>query len=116
MSAIQHSAYMEIRRFSSICQYLTVKATKTCLHHVSLQARLLKFVILFYLSIWLPTLPSPECSELCHKTIFKAHRCGHVQPLLNALLWLPIQPRIDFKLSTVCHNFFSDASFAKVYL
>ena len=29
---------------------------------------------------------------------------------LQALRWLPVQARIDYKLSTVCHNFFSDPS------
>ena len=36
--------------------------------------------------------------------------CDHVQCLLQALHWLPDQARIDYKLSTVCHNFFSDSS------
>ena len=39
------------------------------------------------------------------KLVFKAHKCDHVQPLLQAPHWLPIQARIDYKLSTICHNF-----------
>ena len=34
------------------------------------------------------------------------------QPLLHALHWLPAQARIDYKLSTVCHNLFLDSFFA----
>ena len=33
-----------------------------------------------------------------------------MQCLLQALHWLPDQARIDYKLSTVCHNFFADSS------
>ena len=33
-----------------------------------------------------------------------------MQPLLQALHWLPVQARIDYKLSTLCHNFFSDSA------
>ena len=37
-------------------------------------------------------------------------RRDDVQPLLQALHWLPVQARVDYKLSTVCHNFFTDSS------
>ena len=33
-----------------------------------------------------------------------------MQSDLQALHWLPVQVRIDYKLSTICHNFFSDSS------
>ena len=39
---------------------------------------------------------------------------NHVSPLLRTLHWLPIQARIEFKLSTLCHSFFFDT--APVYL
>ena len=39
-----------------------------------------------------------------------SRRRDHVQPLLQALHWLPVQARVDYKLSTVCHNFFTDSS------
>lgn len=35
---------------------------------------------------------------------FKAHRCDHMQTLLQALHWLLVQTRIEHKLSTFCHN------------
>ena len=46
--------------------------------------------------------------------VLKAHKRGHVLPLLRTLHWLPIQARIEYKLSTLCHSFFSDT--AHVYL
>ena len=39
-----------------------------------------------------------------------SRRRDHVQPLLQALHWLPVHARVGYKLSTVCHNFFSDSS------
>ena len=32
-------------------------------------------------------------------------KCDHVQPLLQALHWLPVQAITDYKLFTICHNF-----------
>ena len=46
--------------------------------------------------------------------IIKAHKWDHVSPLLRTLHWLPIQAHIKYKLSTLCHSFFSDT--APVYL
>ena len=44
------------------------------------------------------------------KLAFKARRHDHVQPLLQALHWLPVQARIDYKLSAICRSVFSDSS------
>ena len=48
------------------------------------------------------------------RLVLKAHKQDHVSPLLRTLHWLPIQARIKYKLSTLCHSFFSDT--APVYL
>ena len=40
--------------------------------------------------------------------VFKARKHDHLQPLLQALHWLSAQARIDYKLSTIGHNVFSD--------
>ena len=44
------------------------------------------------------------------RLIFRSRRRNHVTPLLHALHWLPIQARIDYKLCTLCFNFFSGRS------
>ena len=44
------------------------------------------------------------------KLVFKVRKRYHMQPLLQALHWLPVQARIDYKLLTLCHNFFSDSA------
>ena len=48
------------------------------------------------------------------RLVLKAHKRDHVLPFLWTLHWLPIQARIEYKLSTLCHSFFSDT--APVYL
>ena len=48
------------------------------------------------------------------KLALKAPKRDHVSPLLRTLHWLPIQARIKYKLSKLCHSFFSDT--APVYL
>ena len=41
------------------------------------------------------------------RLVLKARKRDHVTPLLRDLHWLPIQARIEYKLSTFCHSFFS---------
>ena len=52
---------------------------------------------------------SQKVQNSAAKLVFKACKCDHVQPLLQALRWLQVQARLDYKLSTICHNF-SDSS------
>ena len=44
------------------------------------------------------------------KLVFTARTRDYVQCLLQALHWLPVQVRTDYKLSTIGHNVFSDSS------
>ena len=43
------------------------------------------------------------------RLVMKSHKCDHVQPLLCNLYWLPVCPRIDYKISTLCFTTFSDS-------
>ena len=40
----------------------------------------------------------------------KSCQCGHVQPLLRCLHWLLVNSRIDYKISTLCFNTFTNSS------
>jgi GTPase SAR1 family protein len=42
------------------------------------------------------------------RMVLRAKKCDHVTPLLHTLHWLPVQARIDYKLSVLCHNFFTE--------
>ena len=44
------------------------------------------------------------------RLVLKAHKRDHVSPLLRTLHWLPIHARIEYKLLTLCHSFFSDTT------
>ena len=52
-----------------------------------------------------------QLQDLSSKLIYKR---DHISFLLRTLHWLPIQARIEYKLSTLCHSLFSDT--APVYL
>ena len=43
------------------------------------------------------------------RLVFRAKKRDHVTPLLRALHWLPIEARVEYKLSLHCHNFFQGA-------
>ena len=44
------------------------------------------------------------------RLVLKARKRDHVLPLLKTLHWLPIQTRIEYKMSTLCHSFFSETA------
>ena len=40
------------------------------------------------------------------RLIFRRCKQNHISPLLMSLHWLPINARIEYKLSVICHSFF----------
>ena len=93
-------AYWELRRISSISQYLAEDAATTLV--VSLVLSRLDYGNCLLAGV-------PEC--LLHKLqntsarlILKSSRQEHTKPLLKALQWLPISDRITYKLSCMCYN------------
>ena len=40
----------------------------------------------------------------------QARKHEHITPILHTLHWLPIQARIEYKISNLCHNYFSGTS------
>ena len=84
ISTACHSAYIEIRHIS-------------CIHLLS--------GCPLHPPSWLPKVQNSAA-----KLVFKVWKHDHVQPPLQALHWLLVQTRTDYKLSTICHNFFSDSS------
>ena len=109
ISAVCRSAHVEFRRISSIRQYLTVEATKTLDCAFVLSKLGYCNSLLFGYPLYL-LCRVPKVQNSAAKLVFKARKRDYVQPLLQALHWLPVQARIDCKLSTICHDFFSDLS------
>ena len=40
------------------------------------------------------------------RLIFRCRKQNHISPLLMSLHWLPIDARIEYKLSVICHSLF----------
>ena len=106
---ICRSAYTELRRISSIRHLLTVNATKTPLSVFVLSK-------LDYCNSLLCGSPQFILDKLqrvqnsAARLVMKSRKCAHVQPLLRSLHWLPDHSRIDYKISTLCFNTFTNSS------
>ena len=100
------TAYAEIRRISSIRQYLTVDATKTLVSACILSK-------LDYCNSLLAGYPHKDIKPLqqvqnsAARLIFKARKSQHCTPLLQQLHWLPIEERIKYKISCLCFHVIS---------
>ena len=100
-----HSAYLEIRRISSVCHLLMRKAT------VQLMC---SFVLsrLDYCNSLLIDITSDQMFRLqkvqnhAAKVVFCKSKHEHVTPLLIKLHWLPATERILFKIATISFHFF----------
>ena len=42
------------------------------------------------------------------RLVFQAWKQEHIKPLLQKLHWLPVHSRIQYKISTLCYNSFSE--------
>ena len=98
--------YLALRQISTIRQFLTEDATRKLVCAFVLSR-------LDYCSSLLSGCPKYLIDRLqkvqnsAARLIFKTRKRDHVTPLLKSLHWLPVQARIDYKLSVLCHNFFS---------
>ena len=93
-------------------------------HHIYENEKLARHVNIVYESLifsfslsfsflWKPNVyagKSSEGSKLCSKTYFSTSQTKSHFPLLMSLHWLPINARIEYKISVICHSFFFDLS------
>ena len=109
ISNICRSAYFELRKISTIRHTLSVETTKTLVCSFVLSK-------LDYCNSLLSGCPLYLLHKLekvqnsAARLILKARKYDHATPLLRTLHWLPIQARIEYKLSTLCFHFFSGSS------
>ena len=107
------SAYSELRRINTIRHLLSVLSTnKLVSAFVLSRLDYCNSILLGCSNHLLEKLQKVQNSAA--RLVLKAHKRDRVSPLLRTLHWLPIQARIEFKLSRLCHSFFSDT--APVYL
>ena len=99
------SAYSELRHITTIRHLLSVDSTKTLASAFVLSR-------LDYRNSLLSGCPKHLLEKLqkvqnsAARLVLKAHKRDHISSLLTTLHWLPIQARIECKLSTLCHSFF----------
>ena len=105
--------YIDMRRISSIRHLLSIDTTKTLFSAFVLP--ILDYCnSLFYGSpiYMLERLQKVQSSAA--KLIFQCRKQSHISPLPMSLHWLPINARIEYKLSVICHSFF--LGFSPIYL
>ena len=105
VSNVCRSANLEIRRISSIRQYLSVEATKTLVCAFVLSR--LDFCNALFSGcnkMFIQKLQLVQNSAA--RLVFRAKKRDHITPLLQALHWLPVSARVDYKLCTLCYNSF----------
>ncbi|KAK7108618.1 hypothetical protein V1264_016319 [Littorina saxatilis] len=109
ISLVCRAAYFELRKISTIRHTLSSQTTITLVCAFVLSK-------LDYCNSLLSGCPLYLLHKLqkvqnsAARLILKARKRDHATPLLHTLHWLPIQARIDYKLSTLCFNFFSGSS------
>ena len=105
---ICRKAYIDIRRISSI-RHLFIDATKTLLsafvlpkldHCHSLFNGSPKYMLERLLNV----------HSSAARLIFQRGDQNHISPLLMSRHWLPTNAHIEYKLSVICHSFFSNLS------
>jgi len=97
------SAYFELRRISSIRPYLTLEATKTLVTSCVL-SRLDYCNSLLAGSSKQSLRLLQQVQNSAAKIIFKSKKIQHSKPLLIELHWLPVNQRIQYKISCLCYN------------
>ena len=113
ISSVCRICYLELRRISAIRHYLSEDVTKKLLCAFVLSR-------LDYCNALLAGCPNYLLSKLqkvhnnAARLISITTRSAHVTPMLHSLHWLPIEQRIDYKLSLLCFNIISHQ--APIYL
>ena len=101
---ICRNVYIDIRRISSIHNLLSVDATKTLLSAFVLP-KLDYCNYLFYCSPMYMQERLLKVQNSAARQIFQCCKQNHISPLLMSLHWLPINARIEYKLSVIRHSF-----------
>ena len=106
---ICQSAYLELRRISSIRHVLTVNATKTLVTSLALSS--LDYCNSLLLGIPQQLIDKLQKVQNCSaRLIFKTSECSHVSPLSDKLHWLLTVQGIEYKISSLCYDVVSDTA------
>jgi hypothetical protein len=100
--SVCRAAYMEIRRIGSVRHLLSTEATKTLVCAFVLSR-------LDYANSLLSGCPQYLLDKLQRvqntgaRLVAKTKRKDHISPVLQALHWLPVRDRVNYKILSVCH-------------
>jgi hypothetical protein len=100
---ICRSAYIELRKISSVRHLLSTEATKTLVCAFI-------FSKLDYCNSLLAGLPQYLIDRLqriqnnAARLVCRSSKFDHISPLLHSLHWLPISHRIDYKISSLTYS------------
>ena len=103
VSNLVRSANFELRRISSICHLLSTVATKTVVSAFVL-SRLdyCNSLLLGCPQYLLNKLQKVLNNNAC--LVLRVSKTDHISPHLVSIHWLPIDSRIQYKLSSLCYN------------
>ena len=107
--SIRKKSYAQIRRISSIRQFLTEDATKKLISACVLSQ-------LDYCNALLADYPKTSLNALqlvqndAARLVFRARRTQHVSPLLQQLHWLPIEKRVKYKICCILYNIYNQTA------
>ena len=101
---ICRKVYVDIRRISSIRNLLSIDATKTLLSAFVLP-KIDYYNSLFYGSPMYMLERLHKVQYSAATLIFQCRKQNHISSLLMSLHWLPINARIQYRLSVICHSF-----------
>ena len=103
---ICRKVYIDIRCISSIRYLLTIDATKTLLSDFMLPKLDYCNSLIYDGSMYMP-MKRQKVQKSSASVIFQCRKQNHISPLLMSLHWLPINGRIKYKVTVICHSFFS---------
>ena len=112
---ICRKVYIDIQRISSVRHLLSIDTTKTLLSAFVLPkldycnylfngSPMYIYMCITICIYMLERLQKVQNSAA--RLIFQCLKQNHISPLLMSLHWLPINARIEYKLSVICHSFF----------
>ena len=102
---ICRKVHIDRQRISSIRHLLSIDTTKTLLSAFVLP-KLDYCNSLFNGSPMYVPEKLHKVQSSAARLIFQCRKQNHISPLLISLHWLPINARIEYKLSVICHYFF----------
>ena len=97
------SAYFELRRISSIRHLLSTDTTKTLVSAYVLSRLDYWFSLLFGCPQYLLN-KLQKVQNNAARLVSRVSKTDHISPHLASLHWLPIDSRIQYKLSFLCYN------------